>query len=161
MVNGHLLKVRCTFEKSTVAHNISRRQFLCASLLTVAPPVFGSTQASLFQSISLNPKNKDSQRFMGRVNSRLDYVLIEQDLIKAIELNPHYIGNYDRLTKLYGRFKKYERIYDLLLDARVNLEEIVSNTPSRYKRYRTALRLINERIVLVEFIRKEKAKKLM
>ena len=77
----------------------------------------------------------------------------EARLLEAIASNPRHIRLYDALNKLYGKYQRYEEIYALLRQAQKTLQGLVDRTPARYQRYRTALRLIGERLMRVEAVR--------
>jgi len=128
---------------------IYRREFLKASIVSIWSTAFSSILVGcgkLFLSSS------ETENTVIRQNGVLphDYAIEEQQLLHNISINPHHIRSYDRLIKIYGRFKEYDKIYDLLLNGRKVLEQKVSTSPACFKRYKTGLKLVNERIEKIE-----------
>lgn len=83
--------------------------------------------------------------------------LVEQEvaMLKEVESSPLQIWLYDRLVKFYGKHARYDDIYSFLLSARQKLEKYKPE-PWYAKRKQTTLRLLKERILRVEAIRKSK-----
>lgn len=73
----------------------------------------------------------------------------EAELWRALHRSPHQIRHYDALIRLYGRQKRYAEIHALLSAARRTLQAIAARAPARHGRYRTAMRLIDERLARV------------
>ncbi len=118
---------------------ISRRDFVGESLSAVALLPVGALLPRLFSS----KPSRDG------VAAERDEQL-EHCLLDALQIEPHQIRHYDGLIRLYGRQRRYVDIRELLLEGRRTLQVFAERSPARHARYRTALRLINERLARVE-----------